>query len=195
KVGTVVGYIRKGQGVMRVQGVRTTPPSKKELINREKFAVSQKWLSPLTDFLRIGFKDYQPTFEGFLAAKSYNHKHALECDENNVFFINPALALVSFGSQPLPLTASAICNEEQEFVFTWSTERPYAYNDYAMVVVYDSKHEDIYYHPAIAARGTGTATVKLPQFKAREVDVYLAFTSDDRKQRTNSMYLGKLAVS
>ena len=97
KVGKVIGYVRRGQAIMRTQGERTSPPTAKELLNREKFAASQKWLSPLTDFLRIGFKDYQPTYEGFVAAKSYNHKNALQCNENNEFFINPALALVSFG--------------------------------------------------------------------------------------------------
>ncbi|MES2417071.1 MAG: DUF6266 family protein [Bacteroidota bacterium] len=196
KVGTVIGYVRKGQAIMRTQGLRTTPPSEKELLNREKFTVSQKWLKPLIGFLRIGFKDYQPTYEGFLAAKSYNQKHALQADENNNFFINPALVLVSFGSQALPATASAVCEGEQEIIFTWSTEGTYKNNDHAMVLAYDIEKEKARYNPHIVSRRKGTATFKLDEFfKGKQLDIYLAFTSDDRKQRSNSMYLGKLTIS
>ena len=196
KVGKVVGYVRRGQAIMRTQGERTTKPTAKELLNREKFAISQKWLSPLTDFLRIGFKDYHPNYEGFVAAKSYNHKHALQCNEDNNFFINPVLALVSFGSQELPLTASAVTNESQEIIFTWSTEGVHEYNDNAMVVVYDIENEKIIYNPGIARRHTGTATLKLEQTQiGNTFHVYLAFITDDRTSKSNSMYLGSLVIS
>lgn len=196
KVGTVIGYIRKGQAIMRTHGKRTTPPTAKELLNREKFAVSQKWLSPLTDFLRIGFKNYQPTYEGFLAAKSYNQKNALQCNENNEFSINPALALLSFGNQVLPLTASALTNESQEIIFTWSTEGVHEYNDQAMVVAYDIENEKMIYNAGIARRHTGTATLKLePRNIGKTFHLYLAFIADDRTSKSNSMYLGSLQIS
>lgn len=195
KIGKVVGYVSKGQAVMRTQGERTTPPTPKELLNREKFATSQKWLSPLTDFLRIGFKDYQPTYEGFVAAKSYNHKHALLRDENNKFYVDPALVLVSFGDQPLPVTANAVCTAEKEIVFTWSKEGEYEYNDYAMIVIYDIENERVQYQPAIEPRAKGKAIFKYADiFLGKQVEAYLAFTSDDRKQRSNSVYLGKLEL-
>ncbi|TCC90434.1 hypothetical protein EZ428_14260 [Pedobacter frigiditerrae] len=195
KIGKVVGYESKGQAIMRTQGVRTTPPTPKELMNRQKFAVSQKWLSPLTDFLRIGFKDYQPTYEGFVAAKSYNHKNALKSDGNNNFFIDPALVLVSYGTQSLPSTASAFCTPEKEIVFTWSKDGDCEYNDYAMVLIYNIEDGRTQHHPAITTRRTGTATFKLENvFFGKSVNVYLAFTSDDRKQRSNSLYLGKVAI-
>ncbi|RZK59541.1 MAG: hypothetical protein EOO91_04870 [Pedobacter sp.] len=195
KIGKVVGYVSKGQGIMRTQGERTTPPTPKELLNRKKFATSQKWLSPLTDFLRIGFKDYQPTYEGFVAAKSYNHRNALLCDEENNYYIDPALALVSYGNQPVPANASAVYTPEKGVTFTWSKEGSYAHNDYAMVLLYNVDDEKAQYHPAIATRKTGTASFSVAdRFLGKTIHLYLAFTSDDQKQRSKSIYLGKLAI-
>ncbi len=175
---------------------QTDNPTEKQLINRKKFACSQQWLQPLTPFLRIGFMDYQPTFEGFVAAKSYNHKHALQIDENNEFFINPALALVSFGTQPLPHTASASCTDNQEVVITWSTEGTYAFNDLAMILLYNIKRRFHHENTAAARREAGTATYKLTKADiGSEFHIYLAFVTDDRKNRSNSMYLGSLQIS
>jgi hypothetical protein len=197
KVGKVVGYVSKGKGVMRTQGERTTAPTEKELLNREKFATSQKWLKPLTDFLRVGFQDYQPTYEGFVAAKSYNQKHALQTTEDNKFFIDPALALVSFGQQPLPLEINVECREGQELFFTWSKEGNYAYNDHVMALAYDCDSEEFFarYRTSIGLRSHGSATFQLEKSQqGRSFHVYIAFVSDDRRNRTNSKYLGKLTL-
>lgn len=40
--------------------------------------MAQAWLRPVTQFVREGFKEYTPTVEGFLAAKSYLLKNAFE---------------------------------------------------------------------------------------------------------------------
>lgn len=200
KVGDVIGYQVKGRQIIRgLPRKKTGKPTKKELLNRMKFAVAQKWLSPLVKFLRIGFANYQPTFEGFVAAKSYLLKNAMQIDENQQFFVDPALALVSFGTQELPASANAVCSGQQEVVFTWSTEGSHPYSDSAMVLVYaphpEPRYEKLYFNTAIAKRWTGTATLKLqPNMIGRKIDVYLAFISDDRKKRSNSMYLGKLTV-
>ena len=198
KVGTVIGYRLNGQDIIRsqVKNKRTSPPTEKELLNRIKFATSQKWLNPLCDFLRIGFKDYQPTFQGFVAAKSYNHKNALECNENNDCSINPALALVSFGSQPLPETASAVSHENQEILLKWSEISGTAYNDQAMVVAYDIDNGKVFYNAAIARRDLYSAIFKLPTYTiGKTFHIYLAFIADDRSAKSNSMYLGSVLVS
>lgn len=202
KVGTVVGYVANGKKIIRgLPRERTSQPTEKELLNRKKFAVSQQWLEPLTDFLRIGFKDYHTNFQGFVAAKSYNQKHALEMDENNEPFINPEKALVSFGNQSLPSRADVESKEGQKIVFTWNSdvkERAYAYNDFAMVVAYhvDSEKNSAYYHTGISLRKDGTATLTLREAHiGKAFHIYLAFVSDDRTQRSNSMYLGKVVCS
>src|SRR4051812_43357022 len=94
KMGTVVGYELNGQAIGRsLPRPRTKKASPKELANRKKFGDVQLWLKPLTVFLRIGFKNYDPKFQGFVAAKSYNSKNAVT-GEYPDFVIDPALALV-----------------------------------------------------------------------------------------------------
>lgn len=195
KVGDVVGYNLNGQQVIRAKPKRTIPPTEKELLNRTKFVTSQKWLDPLCDFFRISFKGYQPTFQGATAAMSYNHKNALQKNEEGDFFINPALALVSFGNQELPSTANAVNTENQEIVLTWSKDGTYRYNDQAMVVAYDIKNGKVIYNAGISKRQTCTAILKLPETAmGNTYHVYLAFIADDRSSKSNSMYLGNLLI-
>ncbi|SFH34202.1 DUF6266 family protein [Pedobacter insulae] len=197
KAGTVIGYALNGQWVMRGLNKHPRPkPSKAEQLNRLKFSISQEWLKPLIDFVRIGFRGYQPTFQGFVAAKSYNHKNALQCDENGDFFINPELALVSFGTQTLPLTASVSCTDKQEVIFSWSLENTFEYSDFAMVLLYNVKDKKVKMDTAIAKRKTGSASLQLSEvYKGQEFHAYLAFVADDQSSRTNSMYLGKLMIN
>ena len=194
KVGEGVSYKLNGQDIVRsLPSKRRGPLSEKEKMNRLKFATSQKWLAPLIDFLRIGFKGYQPTYEGFVAAKSYNHKHALQVNESNEFFINPALAMISFGTQPLPHTVSATCTAEHEIIVTWSKEGEYLFTDFAMLVIYNTSKKKAYGNIAAAMRLAGTVKYTLPDFEiGNDFEVYLAFSSLDQKNRTNSMYLGMI---
>lgn len=198
KVGDVVGYVVNGRTIIRAKPkARTSPPTEGELRNRKKFAVAQEWFWRLSDFLRIGFQDYQPNYQGFVAAKSYNQKHALQIDENGDFFINPELVLVSFGTQPLPNEISVESKEGQELGFTWSKEQPYEYNDHVMVLAYDVDSKEVHARTrtSIGLRKDGSAVFKLEESeKGRTFHVYIAFVSEDRKQRTNSKYLGKLMV-
>jgi hypothetical protein len=198
KVGEGIAYELNGQMVLRsVSTPKKDKPSEKQVLNRKKFTCTQDWLRPLTPFLRIGFMNYQPSFEGFVAAKSYNHNHAVKLDENNKFFVDPALALVSFGKQTLPITANAVySHEEQEIVISWSTEGEYATTDLAMFLLYNIKEEYGIANTTAARRNKGMATYQLTKANSgSEYHIYLAFVADNRKNRSNSMYLGSLQIS
>jgi len=198
KVGEGIAYELNGQMVLRSVGLpKADKPSEKQVLNRKKFACTQDWLRPLTPFLRIGFMNYQANFEGFVAAKSYNHKHAVKIDENNEFFIDPALALVSFGKQTLPLTANAVyMPEEHEIVISWSTEGFYDNTDLAMFLLYNIKDKYGLGNTGAAKRNMGMATYKLTDANRKSTyHIYLAFVADNRKERSNSLYLGCLHIS
>ena len=180
---------------MRDVGKKRTerPPSLAELANREKFADVQFWLKPLTDFLRVGFKDYAPKFEGFVAAKSYISKNVVR-GEYPSFVIEPALALVSFGKLDPAVTAGAVSESTNTLTFSWDGGR-YVYDDRAMFLVYDIENGVAEFDTSATKRlfkkGTFTLT---KNFSGREVHVYLAFVSEDRKNRSNSQYLGKVTI-
>ncbi|MCS3797502.1 DUF6266 family protein [Niastella sp. OAS944] len=79
KVGTVVGATWKGIPYMRsLPDPRISEPTKGEMKNRKKWALSQSWLQPITQFVRIGWKGYSQKSEGFIAAKSYLMKNGFE---------------------------------------------------------------------------------------------------------------------
>ena len=120
KVARVVGHQLNGRDVMRgLPRRRTTPPTAGELPNRARSKVPQDWSGPITDFLRIGFQDYQPTYQGFVAAKSYNSKHALKTDNGIDFYIDPSLALVSFGTLEQADTASVDVSVANQITVNW----------------------------------------------------------------------------
>lgn len=198
KVGDVVGYIANGKTIIRAKPkLRTSPPTEAELRNRKKFAVVQEWFWRLTDILRIGFQDYNDNFQGFVAAKSYNQKHALEINENGEFFINPELVLVSYGTLPAPSEMSVESRAGQELAFNWNKKGPYAYNDHLMVLAYDVDSKEVHarYRTSLALMKDASAVFKLAETeKGRAFHIYAAFVSEDRKQRSNSKYLGKLTI-
>ncbi len=148
-------------------------------------------------FLRIGFQEYQPNYQGFVAAKSYNQKHAVQINEQVDFFVNPKLVLVNMGTQPLPNEIQVESREEKELAFTWSIEAPFEYNDHVMILAYDVDSEEVHarIRTSLGLRKHGSAIFKLEKSeKGRSFHIYIAFVAEDRKQRTNSKYLGNLKI-
>src|SRR5690606_22476388 len=98
----VVGCTWKGIPYMRaLPKKRTSKLSEAEIANRKRFGDAQIWLKPLLSFVRIGFKGFSPTVEGYVAAKSYLLRNAME-GEYPDFTINPAKMKLSYGNLPLP---------------------------------------------------------------------------------------------
>lgn len=194
KTGTVVGYELYGQGIMRGNGEgRTAPPTEGELANQKTFSVSHYWVQPLTVFLRVGFKAYAPKFEGYTAAKSYVSRNALKFNDAGAY-VDPALALVSYGDMDLAETASAVSESPNTVTFNWSGGKM-EYDDRAMFVLYDIEGSVADFDTAAVKRQAGTGVFKPDMnFSGRSVHVYLAFVSEDRKRRSNSQYLGVVQV-
>jgi len=195
KAGSFIGYKLNGQDIIRgIPRKRKKKPGKLEQANRDKFAQMQAWLKPLLDFLRVGFKGYAPTFQGFVAAKSYNSKHAFKQNEDGTYFVDPALALVSFGALTLPQTMS-MERKDDKIVITWSTNGHFNSIDVAMVLAYIPETDEVEYDMAAAKRYTGTAVLAMPrQSEGHEVHVYIAFVAYDHSAQSNSYYLGAITA-
>lgn len=193
KVGTVIGYTYKGLNIIRAKGFRSVPPSAKELLNRKKFALSQAWLSPLLPVLRIGFKDYKEQFEGFVAAKSYLHKHAMLLDEQGEPVIDPAKVLICYGEESTPENAQVQLNEENKLVFSWDTPNYDSETYHVMALAYDVEECKVIYNAAMALKRDGTGALRLQSSTlSRKYHCYLAFLSDDRSRKSNSVYVGTI---
>jgi hypothetical protein len=193
KFGSVIGYKLNGQDIIKgLPKKRTSGPTVREQANREKFALLQAWLQPITDVLRIGFKGHAPTFQGFVAAKSYNSKHALKQKEDGTPYVDPALAVVSYGTISLPKTMT-MERQGNEIIATWENGSHYDPIDQAILLAYDPENSEAEYDLAAAKRSTGRAVLALPDhFESLKVHVYLAFVAYDHSAQSNSYYLGSL---
>lgn len=189
-VGPVVGYRWRGKDFVRSKPrPRTSAPTTKELKNREKFSYVQQWLQPLTEFLRVGFKDFHEDYEGFVAAKSVNAKNAI-IGFSPYFQIDPSKALVSYGDMSQARYATATSEEPDYLTFKWSGGN-FEYNDRAMLVAYDITGQFASFNTCSERADGGYAKLRLAgDLSGKHLDVYLAFVSEDRKRRSNSQYLG-----
>lgn len=193
KVGAMIGYTLNGQEVIRgLPKKRSKKISSLEQSNRNAFALTQHWLQPLLPFVRIGFKNYAPTFQGFVAAKSYNSKYALKQQEDGSTFVDPALALLSYGSLVLPQTMQ-MEQQGSEIAVTWSLEGDYQGIDLVMLMAYVPQTKHTSYDMAAAKRHQGQATLAMPYNpQGYAVHVYIAFVAFDHAQQSMSHYLGKI---
>jgi hypothetical protein len=197
KVGTVVGASWKGIPYMRsLPKKRTGKISEAEQANRKRFALAQLWLKPLTPFLRIGFKNYRDRLEGFVAAKSYLLKNAIE-EQEGAILINPEKVLLSHGPLELPTGIEVTLEEEGKLSFYWDT--PSLSNsgarDQAMLMAYCLEENQAVYETHGAFRETGTDVLALPtNFKGKSILVYAAFVSADRERQSMSVFVGELLV-
>lgn len=197
RIGPVVAYHSMGQDTLRSRPKkRTKKAGQKEQANRQRFGQMQAWLKPLLGFLRVGFKNYAPTFQGFVAAKSYNSKNAFVEKEDGTWFIDPKLVRVSHGIIALPKT-TAMVRSADEIVVTWSKEGHYQNIDQAMILAYAPTKSDAFYDLAIAKRKDGRATVALSDLNKKtgiEFHFYLAFVTYDHTAQSNSQYLGSITT-
>ena len=192
KVGPIVGATWKGIPYMRSLPEKPKTKrkaSKKAKTARDKFAMAQYWLRPLLDFVREGFKGYTPTVEGFIAAKSYLMKNAMETTDNGTM-IDPAKVQVSYGDLPLPGDISVEKNGN-ELIFSWDAEDDSNYKyDQCMLLAYDVEKKAVSLKLTGQFRYTGSDSLPIYTNKHR-YHVYIAFVAADRSRRSHSVYLGE----
>lgn len=194
KVGKVVGSSRNG--VAYIKGPykkRTKKISKAESANRIKFAESQRWLRPLLDFVREGFKGYSQRSEGFVAAKSYLLKNAMESTGMDAK-VNPALMQVSYGDLPLCENMAVEKMTDGQLKFTWDASPPSGGHprDQAMLLAYDPQHESAFFVTTGQFRSAGEDTLYIDAREGRTYHVYFAFMAADRSRQSHSVYLGEV---
>lgn len=188
KVGGVIGSSWRGIPYIKSRGLRTKPASEGELINRFIFSKTQKWLSPIKDFLKVGFKNYSLKSQGVNAAKSYLYKHALT---KNGFdsIIDPTLMKVSHGDLSLP-NKLEVKSQGAELVFTWETKSCTSDNQFDQITLlaYDIEKESENMKLNGQFRHVGRDTLEVTSLE--NFVVYAAFISADRENQSDSIYLG-----
>jgi hypothetical protein len=196
KVGTVIGSSRNG--VPYIKGLyknRTLKVSKKELHNRKKFAAAQVWLSPLKNFVRVGFKGYSERSQGFIAAKSWLLKNAFK-SEGDGLQIDPALVKVSSGDLANPKDIAVSQTETEHLKFTWNPADDGSLpSDQIMMLAYDVETGYAVIKTTGQFRSAGMDILEIDPKKGSNFQVYAAFNAADRSRQSDSIYLGEFKVN
>lgn len=119
KVGNVIGGSWKGIDYMRVKPASVAnPKTEGQVDQRSKFSTVLRFLQPMKDFIKIGFKDYANKMTEFNSAMSYNLKNAITGAFPD-FTIDYANALISRGSLAGVLNGEVTSANAGNVEFTW----------------------------------------------------------------------------
>ncbi|OQP39758.1 hypothetical protein A4H97_16160 [Niastella yeongjuensis] len=197
KVGRVVGANWKGIPYMRsLPKKRTSPPTAGELANRKKWVLTQRWLKPIQDFVRIGFKGYSLRSEGFVAAKSYLLKNAIT-GEGETLAIDPALVKLSWGNLPLPENLQMTRLEGKRVQFTWDplfTHELSHKGDQIMMLAYNVEKDRAVSNPYGQVRAHGFDILEIDTSKTGTFHIYVAFVAHDRSRQSESVYFSTIEI-
>ena len=194
-VGSVVGSSWKGESHIKGKyKKRTTDVTQKELSNRDKFGAGQRWLQPIIDFLRVGFRNPDQRVEGFHAAKAYLSHNAWEGTGEDMR-INPALMKVSVGALPLSQDLAVEKQDDGSLLFTWSTaEVPGGSRfDQVMMLAYDIDSRISVGITTGQLRRAGSDILPLYVVKGTTWHIYMAFNGFDRTSQSDSVYMGTIS--
>src|SRR5690606_15791091 len=126
RLGNLVASSWRGIPYLKTRPDRKKAFNQNELANQGSFGNSSQWLSPLTPFLRAGFKGDNPRMWGFNGAKSYLRARALITDgDRNV--VDPSKVLISQGNLPLGKRCEMHFDKDSsEFTVRWEPTLPKA---------------------------------------------------------------------
>ena len=198
KVGTVIGGNWKGIDYMRSKAAKVTNPnSKAQKDQRSKFSLVLSFLQPITDFVKIGFKDYAIKMTAFNSAMSYNVKNAITGEYPN-YSMDFSQALVSRGSLAGALNPAAISTATGRIAFSWddnSAETNAHEDDLAMILVLNQDKKEAVFTTEGSIRDAGTQILTVPDsYSGDSVECFIAFISVDG-QVANSKYIGSVVVA
>ena len=192
-VGEVVGFERNGKNYLRSAPVRTAPATEAELKNRHLLELVSQWLKPLTPFIRKGFRNYHPNYEGFSAAMAVNYREALQ---KNGFesFLDPTLAKVSSGDLELPENLQALLSPGKQLDFHWDIALNQGPRDRIMLLAYDPDNRQAFFDNSGPIRYKGTARLSLADAAPGSFHIYAAFVAEDGTRQSESEYLGSVSI-
>ena len=199
KVGNVIGASWKGIAYMRIRPVSVAnPKTDAQLDQRMRFTVALRFLQPLTQFLKIGFKNFAEKMSPFNSAMSYNLLNSILGTYPN-YTINYPAALVTRGNLAPALNQAAASTVAGTVLFTWtdnSDEANASALDQSLLVVYSPVKNQAVTFSTLGTRADATQAVTVPNsFSGDLVHCYIGFITVDGKMVSNSKYAGAITVA
>lgn len=194
KLGNLVFYSLKGKPVVRSRSKITKPPSEKQLANQMGLRVANAFLKPMMEFIQLGFAAMAEGTgkSAYNLALGYNKKQAiggvypdLEMDYAQVLVsqgemegaYNPGVELTSGGLE-----------------FSWNCPRGLPWpreTDQVMLLAYFPGLGKAVYKLVGPGRSAAAATLAIPaNLLEAYMEVYISFVAQNRKELSDSTYLG-----
>ena len=195
KVGNVVGSSWNGIDYIKSSPVRKEPPTEGELNHRFNFKLVQRFVAPINEFLKVGFKAYSPTNYGANAAKSLIFKNSLHRDGQNSS-IDPSLVQMSYGSLGFSEPMEMELTEEKVIQFTWDSHigSEMRHKDQVMLLAYDPTTGHNKMNTSGQFRSNGSDSLDMKHLPAGTYHIYAAFVAEDRSRQSDSRYLGAVEI-
>ncbi|RZJ64279.1 MAG: hypothetical protein EOO45_18985 [Flavobacterium sp.] len=194
KVGSVIGYSIHGKWIIKglpKPSAKNKKGTAAQKACRNSFTKMQSFLSPIVDYIRIGFnlesKIRQMTAHN--VAKSYNMRNAQEADGT----IDCTKVCLTFGNLP-GVENLIVVQDDAGFHFTWTNNSQSNYqrkDDQVMILAYDIKNSVIYPIKSGARRIHAKESLAIPdKEKGNEFHIWVSFIADDRESISMSSYVG-----
>lgn len=194
KIGPIVGYMWKGRPVMRAMPKKTKKkPSIKQLANRQRMAVTQRFLKHIVRILRKGFADIadEKNITPYMAATSYNKLHAISGEYPDIVF-NPALAKISMGDLP-GVEKAQMTKTEDGLLFNWEDNQHTKgadNTDRILIVAYDFTIPAFQYIAGGAYRSNKEEFLSMNDMPTGAYEIYVAFITLEGDKTSDSIHLG-----
>lgn len=197
KLGDVVGYRMNGKNYIRKAPVcKKREPSKKQLEQQAKFMFVGRFVHSMNSLLNKTCQDSYKKMSGANHVFSYTFHNLVKGMYPN-YVLDYSQARISKGSLQNAVNPSVNSSIPGFIHFSWlsncHSEMAHA-NDKAILVAYCEETGITKYKLDAAARCVGWAVLDARIFSGKKVHTWLAFTSENGKKRTNSMYTGIVDV-
>lgn len=206
KIGNVVGGSWNGIDYLRTLQTNVKQPNTElQSTQRLKFKTVIRFLQPLNEVIRIGFKAWTVRMSAFNAAFSYNFHSALIGDSANGFEMDYANVLLSRGNLTGATNLAVVANGPAAMRFTWtdtSAQGNAQATDSAFYAVVNADKQETVYRLNAVGRQAGEIDAGLPlNWSGDTVHCYVGFLAlnsllggRDKRNVSNSQYAGSLTV-
>jgi|LSQX01.2.fsa_nt_gb hypothetical protein len=197
KVGNVVGASWKGIDYIRsLPSTVRNPRTPRQVKQRTKFSLVQGFLTSMTPFIRIGFKNYAGGQTAMNAALSYNIQNGIIGEGADIDLDYPNL-LVSRGSLFSTTNTSLEC-DYGEVTFGWQpvVAGNASVEDTVKFLMFNPAKGESVYNDKELTRSQSESFVDVPStWVGDTVECYLTFISEDGKEVSNSKYMGNIEIT
>ena len=198
RTGNHVGRRVKGENIISMRPAKSNrPPTPLQYDQRLRFGLVTHTLSEMSEFIKIGFQDYDAGMSPMNAAVANNLDKAVTGVSPNYVLDYPKV-LFSRGKLAGANAMEVATLTPAQLDFAWLANTGTftgSATDKVAFIVYNPLKDQYAYSFGAATRATLSYDMSLPaDFSGDTVQVYTAFVSADGKEVSTSLFIGATAV-